>query len=128
MAVGERSITAVLQDIVGNIQEIMRSEVRLAKTEIRDELVKAKGAAIFLSVGAVAGVAAAVFLLWTIVFALALVLPMWASSLIVTGVLALVAGGTLMVGVRHLKKVVPKPQRTIDSVKENLQWARHQVK
>ena len=44
MPANERSFADVFQDIVRNIQEIVRSEVRLAKTEIRDEAAKAKSA------------------------------------------------------------------------------------
>ena len=37
----DRSVTNVLQDIVSNVQEIVRSEVRLAKAEIKEETGKA---------------------------------------------------------------------------------------
>ena len=42
MAAEDRSFSDVVQDILRNVQEIVRSEVRLAKTEIREEAVKAK--------------------------------------------------------------------------------------
>jgi uncharacterized membrane protein YqjE len=45
MAGGDRSLSDVLQDILRNVQEMVRSEVRLAKTEIREEAVKAKSSA-----------------------------------------------------------------------------------
>jgi Putative Actinobacterial Holin-X, holin superfamily III len=37
----QRSVPEVLQDIVGNPQEIVRSEFRLAKTELKEEAAKA---------------------------------------------------------------------------------------
>jgi uncharacterized membrane protein YqjE len=127
MAAPGRSISDVLQDIVGNIQDIVRSEVRLAKSELRDESVKVKAAAPLLVVGAVGGLLAAFFLAWAGFYALSLVLPMWAAALIVAGVLALIGGLTASAGVKALKKVHP-PQHTIASVKENVQWAKQQVK
>jgi len=36
MAPGERSVADVLQDIIRDVQEIVRSEMRLAKTELRE--------------------------------------------------------------------------------------------
>jgi hypothetical protein len=48
---GNRSISAVLSDIVGNIQHIVRSEMQLAKTEIKEELAKSRSAGILLGVG-----------------------------------------------------------------------------
>ncbi len=127
MAIGERSITDVLQDIIGNVQDIVRSEVRLAKSELLDELVKVKAAAPLLIVGAVTGVLATLFLMWAIVYALALVLPIWAAALVVTALLAVVGSATLMAGLKTLRRVNP-PERTIASMKENVQWAKQQVK
>ncbi len=127
MATQERSISDVLQDIVGNIQDIVRSEVRLAKSELRDEFVKVKAAAPLLVAGAVGGLLAAFFLAWAAFAALSLVLPMWAAALIVSGVLGLVGGLMASAGVKALQKVNP-PQHTIASVKENVQWVKQQVK
>ena len=127
MATQERSISDVLQDIVGNIQDIVRSEVRLAKSELRDEFVKVKAAAPLLVAGAVGGLLAAFFLAWAAFAALSLVLPMWAAALIVSGVLGLVGGLMASSGVKALQKVNPR-QHTIASVKENVQWVKQQVK
>ena len=38
MSPADRSISAVLHDIVGNIQDIVRCEIRMAKTELTEEL------------------------------------------------------------------------------------------
>ena len=127
MAAQERSIADVLQDILRNIQEIVRSEVRLAKSELGDEFTKVKASAPLLVVGAVAGLLAAFFLAWAAFYALALVLPQWGAALIVAGVLAIVGGMTLAAGVKALQRVQP-PEQTIASVKENVQWAKQQIK
>jgi hypothetical protein len=123
----ERSITDVLQDILRNIQEIVRSEVRLAKSELGDELTKVKASAPMLVVGAVAGLLAAFFLAWAAFYALSLVLAMWAAALVVAGVLALLGGITFSAGVKGLQRV-HAPEQTMASVKENVQWAKLQVK
>jgi apolipoprotein N-acyltransferase len=127
MAAQERSIADVLQDILRNIQEIVRSEVRLAKSELGDEFTKVKASAPLLVVGAVAGPLAAFFLAWAAFYALALVLPQWGAALIVAGVLAIVGGITMSAGVKALQRVQP-PEQTIASVKENVQWAEQQIK
>lgn len=120
-----RSVTSVLQDIIGNIESIIRSEVRLAKLEIRDEAVKAKGAAMLLGIGALCGVFALLFLLWTAVFALGIVIPLWAAALVVVAITGIIAGSTLKVGLKRLHTVHP-PVRTIETIKENAQWIKHE--
>ena len=48
----ERPITAILHDIVSDIQEIIRSEIRLAKVELGEQASKAAPAAGMLAAGA----------------------------------------------------------------------------
>jgi uncharacterized membrane protein YqjE len=123
-----RPVTQVLQDIVGNVQEIVRSEVRLAKAELREEAVKAKSSGLLLGAGAVIGLYAGGCLLLGIIHALALRMPMWGASLFVGGVLAIFAAILLGMGKNRIREVNPMPERTIDTVKENVEWAKQQTK
>lgn len=121
---GDRPISAVFQDILQNTQEIIRSEVSLAKAELREEASKAVSSALLVIGGAIVGSLASVFALWTIVFALALSWPMWAASLLVAAALAAVGGVLLAMGVRRLTRVHPIPERTVETMKENVEWVR----
>jgi uncharacterized membrane protein YqjE len=128
MAAGDRSFSEVLQDIIHNVQEIVRSEVRLAKTEILEEAAKAKSSTLLLSAGAVTAIFAIFFLLLMIVYALALVVPRWTAALIVGAALAVVANVMLTVGVRRFKQIHPNPERTVETLKENVEWAKQHTK
>ena len=128
MAAGDRSFSDLFQDIIRNVQEIVRSEVRLAKTEIREEVVKAKSAMLFLGTGALTAIFAILFLLLTIVYVLALVVPSWAAALIVGGALAATANVMLMAGIKRFKKIHPTPERTVETIKENVEWAKQLTK
>ena len=128
MAAGDRSLSDVFQDIVRNVQEIVRSEVRLAKTEIREEAAKAKSAMLLLGAGAVTAIFAILFLLLMIVHALALVMPNWAAALIVGAALAVVAGVTLPAGIKRFKQIPPTPARTVGTIKEKVEWAKQPTK
>jgi membrane protein implicated in regulation of membrane protease activity len=55
----DRPVSDLFQDILRNVQEIIRSEVSLAKAELREEASKAAASVAWLAVGAVAGAAAA---------------------------------------------------------------------
>jgi uncharacterized membrane protein YqjE len=124
----DRSVSDVLQDILRNFQEIVRSEVRLAKAEVREEANKAKSASLFIGTGALSGLFAAFFLLLMAVYALATVVPIWAASLIVAIALAITATALLSAGRKRLKQVHPTPERTKNSLKENVEWAKQQTK
>ena len=84
----DRSVSDVLQDILRNVQDILRSEVRLAKAEIRQEATHAATAALWMTIGVVGLLSAWMFLLWTAVYALAAVLPIWAATLVIAVAMA----------------------------------------
>jgi uncharacterized membrane protein YqjE len=127
MAVADRPISAVLHDIVGNVQEIIRAEVRLAKTEVKEELRKAKAAGALIGVGAVLLLLSVLFVLLALVYALSEVLPPWGAALIVAGSLALIAMVCLGVGAKRAK-AVHAPQLTAATLKENVEWAKQLTK
>jgi uncharacterized membrane protein YqjE len=120
----DRSISSVLSDIVGNIQQIVRAEVRLAKAEVREEAVKAKRGVVLLGAGAVGFLFAVGFLLLALVYALATVWPAWAAALVVALVAAVVGGAITAAGVKHLKSISLAPPRTVSTIQENIEWAK----
>jgi uncharacterized membrane protein YqjE len=123
-----RSVPEVLQDIVGNIQEIIRSEFSLAKIEIKQDATQAKGPVIIGLIGGALGLYALGFLLLTAIFGMATVMPIWLAALIVGAVLTLVSIALLSAAGKRLKQVHKVPERTIESLKENVQWAKEQIK
>ena len=128
MAAEDRSLSDVLEDVIRNVQEIVRSEVRLAKTEIREEAGKAKSATLLLGAGAVTAIFAILFLLLMIVHALALVMPSRAAALVVGTALAVVASVMLPAGVRRFKQIPPTRERMVGTIKENVEWVKQHTK
>lgn len=124
----ERALSDVLQDILRNLQDIVRSEVRLAKVEIRDDVRQAASSAAWIAAGTIGALSAWAFLLWTITFALSTRMSMWAATLTVALVLAGAAGVLVVGGIRRMKRINPIPERTIASIKENVEWIRHPAK
>jgi uncharacterized membrane protein YqjE len=120
----ERSISAVLHDIVGNVQNIVRSEIRLAKTEATEELGKARSAGVMLGVGALLLLLSAIFLLLSAVHALSLVMEEWAAALTVGAVVGVIAAFCCGAGMKRFKSVRPVP-KTSATIKENVEWAKH---
>ena len=126
--VEDRSVSDVLRDILRNLQEMMRAEIRLAKVEVRDEARRAVSSGIWLAAGAVGALSAWVVLLWTLVFGLATRMSLWAATLAVAVILAAAAAVLIMGGLRRVKRIQPIPERTVESVKENLEWMKQPTK
>lgn len=124
----EGSIATLLQDIVGNIQGIIRSEVKLAKAEVTEDASAMGKAAGMLVAGAVLGIYALGILLLFLVYALEGPLPDWLAALIVGLVVAAIAGVLVKIGLARVKSVNPAPEKTIDSVKEDIQWVKQQTR
>jgi Putative Actinobacterial Holin-X, holin superfamily III len=124
----ERSIASLLKDIVGNVQQIIRAEVRLAKVEVAGELVKARRAMVLLAIGGLFGAATLAFLLLAAMYALAHVVPPWVAAALVALGTGAIGGVLIVVGARQLKFVSLPPARTVNSVQENIQWAKAQTR
>ena len=124
----DRSVADVLQDILRNVQDILRSEVRLAKAEIRQEATQAATAALWMTIGVVGLLSAWMFLLWTAVYALTTVLPLWAATLVIAVAVACAGGTVLTAGLRRFTRMKPMPERTIESLQENLEWMKQPTK
>jgi uncharacterized membrane protein YqjE len=123
-----RTMAEVLQDIVANIQEIFRSEFRLAKIEIQQQIAHAARSAVPLIIGMLLGLYALGFLLLAAVHALSLAVAPWLASLIVGVVVLAISLALVSVGRNRLKQVKVVPEKTVETVKENVQWAKQQIR
>jgi uncharacterized membrane protein YqjE len=124
----ERSISSLLKDIVGNLQQIIRAEVRLAKVEVGEELSKARQAIVLLAIGSLFAAMALAFLLLGAVYALAHVVQPWVAAVLVAIGAGAIGGALVAVGVSQIKRVSLPPARTVTSVQENIQWAKAQAR
>lgn len=122
-----RGIGDVLKDIGEGIQEIIRSEIRLAKVEIADSARRLKSSAIQFSIGGVLGIFAIGFLLLAALLGLEYVMPAWLAALILGVVLLIGASLGISRGRERLKDVHPVA-KTVETVKEDLRWMKEQVR
>jgi uncharacterized membrane protein YqjE len=122
----DRSAADLVRDIIANAQEMVRSEIKLAKAELREETAKTAAAAKKMGIAAVAGLFGLAFVLWSIEMLLARVMPDWISSLLV-GVTLAVLAGALYFNARGAVQL-PKPEKTIENVKENVEWMKNQTR
>jgi uncharacterized membrane protein YqjE len=118
MATVDASYTDLLQRIVVDLQDLMRSELRLLKAEFREDIKAFKVVATLIGTGGLILLFATFFALCSIVLALTIVMPAWAAALIVAITLGIAGGLTLRAGIRQAKQANLGPDRTVQSLKE----------
>jgi uncharacterized membrane protein YqjE len=103
---------------------LIKAQVELAKTELKEDMRSELGAAKGLSVGLVAGLCGLNLLLVLAALGLAQVMPAWAAVLVVAGVVLLVAAIATALGVKRVR--VPL-QRTRRSLQEDVRWVKERT-
>jgi uncharacterized membrane protein YqjE len=118
-----RSTPAVLTSLVSNVSEMVRTEVRLAKAEITEKADQAKSGAIGLFVGGGITLLGLIFILLAAIFGLtaATGLPLWASSLIVGGIIGIAGFIMLQSALSKLKPKNLEPEKTETALKRDAQ-------
>lgn len=121
----QESFGTLIKDLSTDTSHLVKQEINLARAELT---VKAKEASKGVGMLVGAGVAALI-LLGTVtaflIIVLDLFLPLWVAALIVTLLWAIIAFALYSSGRAALKQVDPTPEQTIDSLKEDVEWAKH---
>ncbi|MEU9313635.1 phage holin family protein [Streptomyces sp. NPDC048256] len=123
--VDDRSVGELLSVVTSDVQTLFRQEVELAKVEVRQEATKAGKAAGMYGGAGFAGYMVVLLLSLAAVFGLANVIDAGWAALIVAAVWAVVAAVLYQRGRTRMRTVAPKPEHTVETMKENAQWARH---
>jgi hypothetical protein len=122
----DRSTAELVKQLSAQAGVLVRQEIQLAKTEIREKAVEGGIALGAFVAAAVAGLLALGALTAFLVLALDGAMPSWAAALCVTGAWALVAAALALVGRQRLREMkTPVPEQTIDTLKEDIQWLSH---
>ncbi|HTS65030.1 MAG TPA: phage holin family protein [Candidatus Acidoferrales bacterium] len=118
----DRPVSEITRDIIRDAARIIRAEVRLVRSELGESARAAAEAGRGFAVTAVAGFLSAACFTTACVVALALFVPLWLSALVIGILLALVAGGAFTWSRQKLIEIDPVPHRTLETLKEDLEW------
>jgi hypothetical protein len=124
----ERSLGDLFSDLSRETTTLVRQEVQLAKAELTQSATEAaRGIGMLVAGGAVA-YAGLFFLLLAIVFGLIEAgWDAWLSALVV-GLVVVAIGAILVLRAREsLKPANLAPRRTIETLKEDQEWAKEQI-
>ena len=119
---GEQPLSDLFRDLMHETKILIQQEIQLLKLEMSQKAAQAGKDVAFIAVGGALAYAGLLVLLVAATLALALVIPGWASALIVGLAVAGIGYALIQKGISDLKNINPAPQITIDSIKETKQW------
>ena len=124
---GQRPVSEVLRDVVCDVQDLFRSEVRLAKAEVSEQVDRGKSAAGKFGAAAITGLFAGMCLVVTCVALLAMVLPVWAAALIMTAILGGAAAWLYSRAKAGMRRFHAIPEETIETLRDDVRWLKQRT-
>ena len=123
----DRGLGELVKDLASQTSTLVRQEIQLAQAEVTQRGKLAGKGAGMLAGGAVAGLLGLGAFTALLVIALDGALPLWLAALIVTVLWLVVAGVLAQAGKTALKDSTPPAPQTVETVKEDIQWAKTQA-
>jgi hypothetical protein len=125
----DQSIGELLKHLSEQTATLVRQELDLAKAEMQQKGKRAGVGIGLIGGGGVLALAAVGALTATLILVLAEWMDAWVAALIVTVVYAAGAAVLALQGKEKVAEATPPvPEQTIETVKEDVQWAKSQVR
>jgi hypothetical protein len=122
----QQPIGELVKQLAEETSTLVRQELELARAEMTQ---KGKKAGLGLGELGGAGIVALYALgalTACLIAALALAMPVWLAALIVAAVYGIIAGVLALIGRRQLQQgLPPMPERTQQTIKEDVEWAKN---
>ncbi|MDP9363698.1 MAG: phage holin family protein [Chloroflexota bacterium] len=127
LAGAPEGLGALISGVIKDLQDLLRAEVQLAKTELREDATGIGKALAFIAAGAFIGLVGLIFLIQAIVWILDEFVNDWLAATIVAVALLAIAAILALSGRSKLSATNLKPEQTIETLKEDQQWAKQQI-
>lgn len=124
----DRSLGTIVKELTADLSTLFRSEIALLKLEIKDTVGKLGGGAVLFAAAAFLGLFGLGFLFVTAVLGLvALGVPAWLSTLIVTIILFVGAGVCAMMGKKKFAAVQFVPTESVEQIKTDIETIKNDI-
>jgi hypothetical protein len=124
----DRSIGELFGQLSQDMTLLVRQEIQLARTEMSDKLSRLAANLISVAAGGFVAYLGGLALVAAVILALRDLanISLAVSALIVGAVLAVIGWVMLQRGVKEMKRVDLAPRRTVETLKDDVQWAKEQ--
>jgi len=125
----ERSIGELFGQLTQDMTLLVRQEIQLARTEMSEKLSRVTANAISVAAGGFVAYLGGLALVAAVILALRDLanISLALSALIVGAILAIAGYVMLQKGLKELKRVDLAPRRTVETLKDDVQWAKEQT-
>jgi len=124
----EPSLGALFGNLARDMGTLVSQEITLARTELAEKASRVGKDIAMLAVGGLIAYAGLLAIIAAVIFLIAdRGVPLWVSALIVGGIVAVVGYLLVQRGISALKQQDLTPHQTIQSIKEDTQWAKEQI-
>jgi uncharacterized membrane protein YqjE len=125
----DRSLGELLKQLSQETTQLVHQELELAKAELSQKGKQAGTGAGLLGGAGALGLAALGALTACFIVALDAVMPAWLAALIVAVVYGVIAFVLVRQGQARIRRATPPvPEQTIETVKEDVEWAKTQMR
>jgi len=120
----DASLGELISRTTSDLSDLLRSEVELAKVELKEEASTIGKAGAMMGGAALTGYLAVTLLCFAAAWGLSEVVPEGVAFLIVGLIVAAVAGVLYLIGRKRLENFEPVPRQTVETIQEDVQWAK----
>ncbi len=124
----EPSLGELFASLARDTGNLVRQEVQLAKTEMTQKVTGLGRDAGMIGAGGAVAYAGLLTLIAALVLGLGEVIPLWLSALIVGLVVVAIGYFLIQRGRSGLSQADLTPRETIETLKEDTEWAKDQIK
>jgi len=124
----EPTLGDLFTSLTSDLTTLVRKEIDLARTETMEKVTGVTRNVVMMVAGGLVAYAGLIALIMAAIFLLNQALSLWVSALIV-GIVVIIIGAILLsIGKSSLNNMTVVPEKTVETMKDNTEWAKEQVK
>ena len=124
----EQSLGDLVGRMTGDVGKLISTQIELAKVEIKEEVRRAGKGVGMVGGGGLAAFVALLLVSFAIAYWLADALDNLGAGFLIVGlVYAAVAAALVLKGRQQISSVTPIAEQTVETIKEDVEWARQQT-
>lgn len=122
-----RPLFDLFSELAQKTGRLVRKEVELASVEMTAKAKVAGREAAFVAAGGAIAMLGAIASIASLILGLGVLLPLWASTLVVGAMVTGTGGIVAALGIRALKGIERAPRQTMETLEENKRWLKEQM-